>query len=213
MKIVYTPEKVQYLKDNYGKISNKDIIKHLNVSYASLLDKAVQLGLTKKQLNKRSNKLTRTCTICKVEYPKTKDHFTTFISKRDGEVFQTKCKQCERQYIIKITSNPIKYLKDLLRGIKRDKNRIAKGFNLDYDFIIDLFNKQNKKCKITGIEMTTLKGKGMFYTNASIDKIDPSKGYLKDNVQLVCLWANQSKGVLSMEEFKNMISITNDYLK
>lgn len=212
MKTVYTLEKIQYLKTNYGKISNKDIMKYLNVSYSSLLDKAVQLGLTKKNLNNRSNKLTRICTVCKVEYPKTKEYFTTFISSRDGEVFQTKCKHCEKIYVQQKNSQTNIYLKSLINGIKKDKRRLDKGYDLEYEFIIDLYNKQNGKCALTGIPMTTYKGKGLYFSNVSIDRIDPSKGYFQNNVQLVCFWANQSKGTLSMDEFKKMILTTYKYM-
>ena len=162
-----------------------------------------------KYINNKLNKLTRTCTVCKITYPKIKDYFTTFISKRDGEVFQTKCKSCERLYVQVKNSQPLVYLKDLLRGILRDKKRMSKGFNLDYSFIVELYNNQNEKCAITGINMTTLKGKGLYFSNVSIDRKDSKLGYLKSNVQLVCLWANQAKGTLSMDKFKEMIIITN----
>lgn len=212
MRIVYTPEKIKYLKDNYGKVPNKMIIEYLNVSYASLLDKAVSLGLTRKNLNKANNNKTRICTICKNEYPKNKDYFTTFISKRDGEVFQTKCKSCEKKYIQEKNSKPETYLKNLLRGILNDKKRYNKGYDLNYDFIINLYNKQNGKCALTGITLTTYKGKGLYFSNASIDRINPNKGYTQDNVQLVCFWANQSKSTLSTEDFKKMILITYNYI-
>lgn len=166
----------------------------------------------RKNINSRLNKLTRTCTVCRVTYPKTKDYFSTFVSKRDGEVFQTKCKECERLYVQAKNSQPLVYLKDLIRGIVKDKKRLEKGFNLDYAFIVELYNKQNQKCAIIGIEMTTLKGKGLYFSNVSIDRKDPNLGYLKSNIQLVCFWANQAKGTLSMNKFKEMISITNTNL-
>ena len=45
---------------------------------------------------------------------------------------------------------------------------------------------------------------GRVNTNLSVDRIDSAKGYSKDNVQLVCMAANQMKNDLSMEEFINM---------
>ena len=44
-------------------------------------------------------------------------------------------------------------------------------------------------------------GKGKVYTNASIDRIDPSLSYTKENVQLVCLAANVAKNDLSSDMF------------
>lgn len=212
MRIVYTPEKIKYLKDNYGKVPNKVIMEYLNVSYASLLDKAVTLGLTRKNLNKANNDKTRICTICKNEYPKNKEYFTTFISKRDGNVFQTKCKVCERIYVQEKNSKLENYLKSLVTGILKDKKRYNKGFDIDYHFILNLYNKQNGKCALTGITLTTYKGKGLYFSNVSIDRINPNKGYTQDNVQLVCFWANQSKGTLSIEEFKKMILTTYNFI-
>ena len=45
---------------------------------------------------------------------------------------------------------------------------------------------------------------GRVNTNLSVDRIDSTKGYSKENVQLVCMAANQMKNDLSMEEFINM---------
>jgi len=39
----------------------------------------------------------------------------------------------------------------------------------------------------------------------SIDRIDYEKGYIKENVQLVCKWANLAKGSHPNEEMKNII--------
>lgn len=45
-------------------------------------------------------------------------------------------------------------------------------------------------------------GKGRIYTNVSVDRIDSNKGYLKDNVQLVCMVINQMKSDLNLDELK-----------
>lgn len=45
---------------------------------------------------------------------------------------------------------------------------------------------------------------GRVNTNLSVDRIDSTKGYSKENVQLVCMAANQMKNDLSMEEFVEM---------
>jgi hypothetical protein len=50
--------------------------------------------------------------------------------------------------------------------------------------------------------MTYLMGKGRIYTNVSVDRIDSNKGYLKDNVQLVCMVINQMKSDLNLDELK-----------
>ena len=41
--------------------------------------------------------------------------------------------------------------------------------------------------------MTFELDKGRIFSNVSIDQIKPSKGYTKDNIQLVCMAINQLK--------------------
>ena len=42
--------------------------------------------------------------------------------------------------------------------------------------------------------------------NFSIDRIDSSKGYTPDNVQLISTWVNRAKNNLSEKEFFYLIS-------
>lgn len=41
---------------------------------------------------------------------------------------------------------------------------------------------------------------GRTFTNVSIDKINPNIGYIKGNIQLVCMAINQMKADMSTEE-------------
>lgn len=56
-----------------------------------------------------------------------------------------------------------------------------------------MWNTQNGKCALTGIQMTHVRGEGRVPTNMSLDRIDSDGGYTRDNVQLVCLQANMMK--------------------
>lgn len=56
-------------------------------------------------------------------------------------------------------------------------------------------------CALSNVPMTHIQGQGKVPTNVSIDRIDPTKGYERDNVQLVCYWVNIMKGALFEEEF------------
>lgn len=73
---------------------------------------------------------------------------------------------------------------DLFTTIKlnaRDRNL---EFNLDIDFLWNLFIEQDKKCKLSGIEIY-LNGKcdDKKYKTATLDRIDSKIGYIKGNVQ------------------------------
>jgi len=100
------------------------------------------------------------------------------------------------------------YISRLYYGINdRVKNNKYKkvnvlNSNLTKDDLINLFKKQEGKCAISGIEMTytTGKGTGIIPDNVSVDRIDSSKGYSKDNVQLVCSIVNIMKSNLPLNK-------------
>lgn len=74
---------------------------------------------------------------------------------------------------------------------------------IDYDTIISMLEKQDGKCKLSGIP---LEYKSNSLNNISIDRIDSNKGYTKDNIQLVTWAVNQSKNNLTNEQFLDLIS-------
>jgi hypothetical protein len=104
-----------------------------------------------------------------------------------------------------------KYLNELLKEAKRRSEKKQFEFSLDLDYVIDIYNQQNKNCYYTGRELkvnTSKKeheGKRVCPDKLSIDRIDSSKGYIKGNVVL-CTWAaNNMKQDQSTDEFKNII--------
>ena len=66
------------------------------------------------------------------------------------------------------------------------------------DDIWDLYIKQNKKCALTGLPITLHKDDKI---NCSVDRIDSSKGYTKDNIQLVLKEVNKIKMDLDQDRF------------
>ena len=128
-----------------------------------------------------------------------------------------RCKECKRlQYHYKLKeSNKIKdhihLLKKRINGIKARciKKNMYFDENINIDFLINLYNNQNGLCAISGIKMTHYHNKGRCFTNLSIDRLDNTKGYLIDNIQLVCMAVNQMKSDLNEEELvyfcKNII--------
>lgn len=72
-------------------------------------------------------------------------------------------------------------------------------FNITKEYIKDLWDKQNGKCAISGVDMTFEFNKGRVATNVSIDQINPRKGYTVENVQLVCSVVNQMKSDLDID--------------
>lgn len=94
----------------------------------------------------------------------------------------------------KRAANLVGFLKFLIRS-----NNKRSG--LTEDLLLQMFEKQNGRCSISGVEMTRLSGQGHVATNISIDRIDSSRGYTPDNVHLVCHIVNVMKHNLTTSEF------------
>lgn len=90
--------------------------------------------------------------------------------------------------------DPKIYLTSLLKKNQRDI------YGLTGEKLLEILNKQNGLCAITKEPLTMILGQGKVLTNMSIDKIDPPKGYVEGNVQLVCYIVNVMKNVLSLDE-------------
>ena len=67
-------------------------------------------------------------------------------------------------------------------------------YDLDAEFLWKLYAQQNKRCILSGLPLVLNK-------NASLDRIDSSGGYTKDNVQWVHVVVNKMKIDLKQEEF------------
>lgn len=117
-----------------------------------------------------------------------------------------RCKSCKsKQYIIRLNEREKNNSLDRLLNERflalRDRN---KKFDTELDFDVtylqELWEKQQGLCALSKIPMTFIVRKGRIPTNVSIDRIDSTKGYLKENIQLVCMAVNQMKSDLSYTE-------------
>lgn len=123
---------------------------------------------------------------------------------------EKRCKECNRKNNTERRSNASQdqviqvLLKTASASAKKRlaNKRIEAGvFDIKPDDIKELIAKQNNKCVYTGYELE------WSYNNnykVSIDRIDSSKGYTKDNIQLVCFIVNQAKSDLSDDVFIDM---------
>lgn len=73
-------------------------------------------------------------------------------------------------------------------------------FSITIEYIWNLFEKQNRKCALSGLSITFGK-RSKEYGTASLDRIDNSKGYVEGNVWWVHKDINKMKNVHSVEYF------------
>ena len=110
---------------------------------------------------------------------------------------------------IMVTEKNTKYTKEerpFYNLLRKTQRRYYKENNLDVQFIKELWEKQAGKCAITNISLN-LRGTD-YNTNASIDRISSSVGYIKGNIQIVSTAINLAKNNSSNEsalEFVRLI--------
>lgn len=164
-------------------------------------------------------KSTKFCSNCKQE--KFLTEFSKNLASKDG--LQYKCRACDKEYQEKRRKENYqqaleygrKYqknkrenfeyrLKMLLNASKqraRNKNRIHE---ITIDDIKSIYPIDNK-CPIFGIDLVF--GTAGFRENSpSIDRIDSSKGYTLDNIQIISWKANRIKSYATVEELELIVA-------
>lgn len=124
------------------------------------------------------------------------------------------CKEQQRQKRILAGRGKQDINRMLLERYLSARDRARKKnleFNITLDFLKYLWNKQLGKCALSNVNMTSSFFVGRTSTNVSIDRIDSSKGYTMDNIQLVCMACNQMKNDLTEKELyefcKNIVNV------
>jgi hypothetical protein len=96
------------------------------------------------------------------------------------------------------------------RRIGTIKSRAVKNnlhFNLDIDYLIDLWKKQNGRCFYSSIPMNNSMKQDGFqsWDGPSLDRIEPENGYVKGNVVWCIFGINSFKGSLGLKSFEDMV--------
>jgi hypothetical protein len=86
--------------------------------------------------------------------------------------------------------------RDSTRSRKRQPGFESLKNDLTTDYLISIFPK-NKKCPVFGID---IEFDGHRDNSPSLDRVDPTKGYTKDNVLWISYLANRMKSNLSLDE-------------
>jgi len=90
---------------------------------------------------------------------------------------------------------------DHFNSIKRGAKTRDLDFNITLQYASDLFNKQNKRCALSGKVITLSSNRKRLKPTASLDRINNDLGYVEGNVQWVHREINIAKNVVNNEEF------------
>lgn len=97
--------------------------------------------------------------------------------------------------------SPKDFLRDMVKNAKKRSKYKDLEFDLTLDDMLEIYEKQNGNCALSGVKMTYFVNQDKVKTNMSFDRIDSSKGYNKDNIQIVCYYANIMKNDLNLVDF------------
>lgn len=128
------------------------------------------------------------CSICGQE----KKFIEFKVDKRIKSQISSRCKACDIPRLV--FKDPRKILLRASRWRAKKKGIL---FNLKVEDIT-----LPTKCPVLGIDLAfNNKSKNNSY---SLDRIDPTKGYTKDNIQIVSVKANRMKSDASFEEIEKL---------
>lgn len=130
----------------------------------------------------------KACTRCRKELPLTS--FTKHSKNKDG--LQGTCRECNNKVSQSWNANN----KDVLI-LKRLKERATKK-GLNFDLTVEDI-KVPEKCPVFGFDLQR-NPKVPQFNSPSVDRIDPNKGYTKDNIQILSRLANAMKQNATPEE-------------
>lgn len=174
----------------------------------------IYLKKDKGSTRKKSDMIMKRCCNCKEVLPLNNIHFQASSRKRD-KGFKSRCRDCSN---IARKDNDKKCGISTVLGrrydsLKRRYSAKNREIGFDRSYLREVWDKQNGFCAISKIKMTHLLSTGSVKTNVSVDRIDSSKGYTKDNIQLVCAIINTMKMDMIMLEFIKYCKIVCDNFK
>lgn len=84
-------------------------------------------------------------------------------------------------------------------------------FNISIEEMWNLFVQQNNKCALTGITIKLSRNSKRQKPTASLDRINPNEGYIKENCQWVHKIVNLCKHTLTNQEFIDLCKQVVEY--
>lgn len=201
----FSQHEIDLLTLKYKDLTIKELSQLLNKTPQQIYNKAHKLKLKKdsRQLGLKLDGNLRRCAICQIVYPQTREFFHHKIKR--ANTFRSNCKKCIPAYIQKGYNKRYggemtleKMVEFKRRTTAKRCQKLNRQCTITLPELLEIYKSQNGVCFYTH--------KPMVFHNKdddslSIDRLDSSKGYTKDNVVL-CRWIiNRVKNDLSKEDF------------
>lgn len=119
------------------------------------------------------------------------------------------CKECSLKDRPKKERNDKFYMTEVYNRVRlRCRTNSKRSSDVDVDYLLQVWNTQQKRCFYTGILLTLpTPERGSRITTASLDRIDSEKGYVKGNVQFVSMAINFMKNNMSHDETLQLVQL------
>jgi hypothetical protein len=138
------------------------------------------------------------CSKCKSSFQKDLKEYNRQIRKNQNYNFFCSL-NCSNSKLDEYSS-----FRNFISTAKKNAKQKKLEFNLDVEFLKELWETQSGKCFYTKLPMLLFptKSKNEFKPeSASLDRVDSSKGYIKGNVRFVCLTINYAKNSFDEKDF------------
>ena len=110
---------------------------------------------------------------------------------RDKNLYFSKCKKCENsEFMLRYRKNPYH---QLFHNFKKRASSAKVPFELTKDEMRIIFEKSDDKCPVFGFKFVKNATRDNRDYAPSLDRIDPKKGYTKENTIVVSMLANRIK--------------------
>lgn len=146
------------------------------------------------------------CTKCEEYYPPA-------MFEKNGRFTRRQCTKCHNtQTVIRRFSTEERRIKYRINVAKDSSKKSGLPFDLDYEYMKNLLNEQNKKCFYSGKDIIFWQHGETPSRNVapSIDKIVPANGYTKGNVVWCLERYNRMKNDATLEEMKEYMPLWYD---
>lgn len=158
----------------------------------------------------------RMCNECLVVYQGIKENFHIKKYYPDGSMgFNSKCAKCfnkiNQKRTAKYRMDPHQFIKARISSFKTRAKEIDVAFDLTAEELIAQWDRQKGHCfysnEAIAFSNTTKSGKAPHRLMASLDRMDPDKGYVIGNIVWCSYVINRMKNDLSYNDFLDMCAL------